>query len=73
MLIAAIGDTHFRVDNISIVDILIEEMQWQEHPTIASVDVPMKANMEIGPDWATQVKLPNQATETEIQNILIGL
>jgi len=54
-------------------DILIEEMQWQEHPTIASVDVPMKANMEIGPDWATQVKLPNQATETEIQNILIGL
>ena len=26
MLIAAIGDTHFRVDNISIVDILIEEI-----------------------------------------------
>ena len=26
MLIAAIGDTHFRVDNISIVDILIGEL-----------------------------------------------
>lgn len=26
MLIAAIGDTHFRVDNISIVDILIKEL-----------------------------------------------
>ena len=26
MLIAAIGDTHFRVDNISIVDTLIGEL-----------------------------------------------
>ena len=26
MKLAAIGDTHFRVDNINIVDILIEEL-----------------------------------------------
>ena len=51
-------------------DVLIEEMQWQEHLTIASNDIRITAEMEIGKSWADLKLLPNNATLEEIQKII---
>ena len=51
-------------------DVLIEEMEWQEHVTIASNDIHITAEMEIGKSWADLKPLPNNATLEEIQKIV---
>ncbi len=51
-------------------DVLIEEMEWQEHITIASNDIRITAEMEIGKSWADLKLLPNNATLEEIQKII---
>ena len=50
-------------------DILIEEMEWNDHKVIKSVDVPMKATLEIGKSWDTLVPLNNNATLKEIYEL----
>ena len=51
-------------------EILIQEMQWQEHPAIKSNDVPMTASLEIGKSWDKLTKLNNHANIEEITNVL---
>jgi len=51
-------------------DVLIEEMEWQEHLTIASNDIRITAEMEIGQSWADLKPLPNNATLTEIEKTI---
>lgn len=50
-------------------DNLVEEMRWNAHPAIQSTDVPMEAALDIGPNWAEQYTLPNNATEAEIETV----
>jgi hypothetical protein len=45
-------------------------MEWQEHPTIASNDIRITAEMEIGQSWADLKSLPNNATLAEIEKII---
>ena len=51
-------------------DVLIEEMEWQEHLTIASNDIRITAEMEIGKSWANLKSLQNNATLVEIKKII---
>ena len=48
---------------------LIDEMRWNDHPTIKSDDVPMEANLDIGINWAEQYTLPNNATLKQIEEV----
>ena len=48
-------------------DVLIEEMEWNDDDAIRSIDVPMKASLEIGKSWDTLVPLNNNATLKEIK------
>lgn len=49
---------------------LIQCMQWNDHPAIKSKDVPMEAELDIGPNLGSQVTIPNNATRKEIESIL---
>jgi DNA polymerase-1 len=53
--------------------ILIKEMQWNEHPLIQSKDVLMEADLEIGKSWDKQTSIPNNASITQIEEILSEL
>lgn len=53
-------------------DTLIEEMQWNDHPSIKSDQVPMLASLEIGKTWATLQILKNNATLEEINELFPG-
>jgi DNA polymerase-1 len=53
-------------------DVLIEEMEWQEHLAIASNDIRITAEMEIGKSWADLKPLQNNATLVEIKKIIYG-
>jgi DNA polymerase-1 len=50
-------------------DVLIEEMEWNDHPAIYSVDVPMAASLEIGKSWDTLESLKNNASIEEIKKL----
>jgi DNA polymerase I len=50
--------------------VLIHEMEWNDHPLIKSVDVPMRASLEIGRSWDALTTLPNNASLEEIQHVL---
>ena len=52
-------------------DVLIEEMEWNNHPLIKSKDVPMQAQLEIGKSWDKLKELPNKATIGEIDAIIV--
>ena len=54
-------------------DTLIKEMQWNAHPSIASTDVLMEADLEIGKSWDKQTSLPNKASIEQIEEILNGI
>ena len=54
-------------------DVLIEEMEWNEHPMIKSKDVPMMANLDIGHSWDKQITLKNKATIKEIEDAIKSL
>ncbi len=51
-------------------DVLIEEMEWQEHLAIASNDIRITAEMEIGKSWANLKPLQNNATLVEIEKTI---
>ena len=51
-------------------DVLIEEMEWNDDDAIRSVDVPMKASLEVGKSWDTLIPLNNNATIKEIEKCL---
>jgi hypothetical protein len=48
-------------------------MQWNEHPLIQSKDVLMEADLEIGKSWDKQTSIPNNASITQIKEILNNL
>lgn len=54
-------------------DVLIEEMEWNDHPMIKSKDVPMMANLDIGHSWDKQITLKNKATIKEIEDAIKSL
>lgn len=45
---------------------LIECMQWQDDPAIASTDIPLGAELDFGLSWAKQKTLSNKASLYEI-------
>lgn len=51
-------------------DVLIEEMEWNDHPVIQSDDIPMLSDLEIGKSWATLTEVPNKASIDDIKSIL---
>ena len=53
-------------------DVLIEEMEWNDDNAIRSVDVPMKASLELGKSWDTLIPLNNNATLKEIHELFTG-
>jgi|21_taG_2_1085346.scaffolds.fasta_scaffold02470_6 DNA polymerase-1 len=53
-------------------DVLIEEMEWNDDDAIRSIDVPMKASLEVGKSWDTLAPLNNNATLEEIYEIFTG-
>ena len=50
-------------------DTLISEMQWNDHPSIKSDQVPMLASLEIGKSWDKLITLPNSATLEQINEL----
>jgi DNA polymerase-1 len=50
---------------------LIECMQWNDHPAIKSKDVPMEAELDIGPNLGSQITIPNGASIKDIEAALI--
>jgi len=54
-------------------DVLIEEMEWNEHPLIQSDDIPMLSDLDIGKSWADMTLLPNRASLEEVDKILKSL
>jgi len=53
--------------------VLIEEMKWQADPLIASDDVTMEAEAEIGKSWDKLLPLKNLANIDEINDILVKI
>jgi DNA polymerase I len=51
-------------------NVLIEEMQWNDHDKIRSTEVPMMASLEIGKSWDKQFELPNNASIEEINDVI---
>lgn len=74
--VALIHDAIYLVikDDIECVkwvnDVLIEEMSWQELPEIAHPDVKLGAELDLFPDWANPITLPNNVSESEIEAIV---
>jgi len=54
-------------------DTLINEMQWNAHPSISSNEVMMEANLEIGKSWDKQTVVPNNASINSITKLLTTL
>jgi len=54
-------------------DVLIEEMEWNDHPTIKSKDIPMLSELDIGKSWDKLITLPNRISTKEIQQHLCNL
>ena len=59
-------------DDIAVVewvnDNLVACMQWQDDPAIYHPEVKLGGELAIyHPDWATEYKLPNNATQTQIR------
>lgn len=48
---------------------LIECMNWQKAQKLQS-PITIEAELDVGPDWAHQVTLPNNATVDEIKKLL---
>lgn len=53
--------------------VVVEEMSWQEHPTIMSDDVKLGAELDVGYSWDSMVTIKNDATLEDITEILKGL
>lgn len=51
-------------------DNLIKEMEWNDHPDIKSDDVPMAADLTIGPSWDKQYKIKNNAFIEDIEAVI---
>jgi len=51
-------------------DVLIEEMEWNDHPTIQSDDIPMLSELDIGKSWDKMVTLPNKSSIKQINETL---
>lgn len=45
-------------------------MSWQELPEIAHPDVKLGAELDLFPDWANPITLPNNVSESEIEAIV---
>lgn len=66
----------FVKDDLSIItwfnQILIKAMEWQEDPVIAHDEVKLGGDLELFyPDWSHGIEIPNNATKTQIKEILI--
>jgi len=75
-LVALIHDSIYLMirDDIEIVEwvnnALIEEMKWQDLPELEHPTVKLGANLEIyWPTWANAIRLPNNATQSEIRDL----
>jgi hypothetical protein len=51
-------------------DVLIEEMEWNEHPTIQSKDIPMLSELDIGKSWDKLITLSNKISLKQIEELL---
>ena len=51
-------------------DVLIEEMEWNEHPTIQSKDIPMLSELDIGKSWDKLITLSNRLSIKQIEELL---
>lgn len=76
---ALIHDSIYAIlrDNVEVVDFanreMINSMKWQELPEIQHPIVKLGANLDIfWPCWANPITLPNDVTQTELINIVIG-
>lgn len=75
LILNAIHDASYYLvrDDLEIIkwlnDNLIECMQWQESPEIASEDVLMEAELDFGYNWAEMVTLKNNASLDEIREV----
>lgn len=49
---------------------LIECMSWQEDPAIKSDEIKLTAEIDIGNSWDTMLTLPNNATDSQIEELL---
>ena len=45
-------------------------MSWQELPEIYHPDVRLGAELDLFPDWANPITLPNNVSESEIEAIV---
>ena len=66
----------FVKDDLNIItwfnQILIKAMEWQEDPVIAHDEVKLGGDLELFyPDWSHGIEIPNNATKTQIKEILI--
>ena len=50
--------------------VLIEEMSWNDHDLIRSMDVPMCAELQIGKAWSSMKTLPNNTSIKDIEIFL---
>ena len=62
------------VEDVAVVkwvnDNLIDCMSWQELPELKHPTIKMSSSIEIYyPSWAEKIKIPNHATESEIEDI----
>lgn len=75
LILNAIHDASYYLvrDDLEVIkwlnDNLIECMQWQESPEIASKDVLMEAELDFGYNWADMVTLKNNASLEEIREV----
>lgn len=65
----------FIKDDIELISwfnkVLIEAMEWQEDPAIAHDKIKLGGDLELFyPDWSHGIELPNNASSTDIINIL---
>ncbi len=74
--IAHIHDAQYFLipDNIHILryvnEHLVAAVEWQEHPDIAHPSVKLGGKLVVFyPNWATEIKIPNGATEAQIYTI----
>ena len=49
---------------------LVECMRWNDHPVINSKEVPMEAELDIGPNMAEKITIPNGASIEDITKFL---
>jgi DNA polymerase-1 len=51
-------------------DVLIEEMEWNDHPTIKSNNIPMLSELDIGKSWDKLITLSNKISLKQIEELL---